>query len=77
MHPVSDEEDNESDSKEPPTQKEREFELDGDIDLTSPTLCNMLSDERPAANFASVIVPVTTTNTGRNREPTEEEWANM
>ena len=37
----------------------------------------MLSDERPAANFASVIVPVTTTNTGRNREPTEEEWANM
>jgi len=55
-----------------------EFELDGDVDLASPFLHNILSDERPAPNFEGVIPPVVAAHMeARNCEATEEDWENM
>lgn len=57
---------------------DNELELDVDIDLSSPFLCSILSDERPALNFRGFVVPVANAHAETsNREPTEEEWADM
>ena len=37
--------------------KDGEFEFDGGIDLASPFLRTILSDERPAPNFEGVVPP--------------------
>ena len=62
-----------------PAAKDGEFELDEDIDLSSPILRNILSDEHLALAPQGTTPP---TFAGaptelRDREPTEEEWDNM
>ena len=50
---------------------------DIDIDLDSPFLRSILSDERPTLEFRGFTSPVVTAHTEMsNREPTEEEWSN-
>lgn len=41
--------------------KDAEFQLDDDLDLTSPFLRSMVSDERLLPNFNSVMLPIVTT----------------
>ena len=60
------------------TDKDIEFELDDDIDLTSPFLCSMVSGERPLPSFDGLVPPAATTRAGMgSREATEEEWDNV
>jgi len=73
-----DNDDDDDDDDRSPTRKDREFELDGDIDLTSPLLRDILSDERPALGSEGAAPPtVAIHGETRNREATEEEWENM
>ena len=74
----SEDEDDDRDEGGNPADKDGAFELDDDIDLSSPFLCDMLSDERLVPDLKGVMAPTITTCTEmRNREPTEEEWENM
>ena len=75
----SESEDEDQDEDGNPATRDREFELDEDINLSSPFLRNMLSDEQPAPVPGDTRLPaVAATYTElRNREPTEEEWENM
>jgi len=51
------------------------FELDDDVDLSSPSLRNILSNEQPTPALGGITAPTATTHAElRNREPTEEEW---
>lgn len=61
-----------------PAVKDGEFELDDDINLSSPFLRYMLLDKWLAQVFEGTATPQITVYTEmRNCEPTEEEWANM
>ena len=51
--------------------------IDDAVVLSSPLLCNMLSDEQPVILRGTMVPAVTTRAELRNREPTEEEWENM
>ena len=74
----SDDSDNGDDEDRSPAGKDGEFELDGDIDLASPFLRNILSDERPTPGSEGAAPPaVAVHGETRNREATEEEWENM
>lgn len=56
--------------------RDREFLLDRDIDLESPFLYSMLSDERPVPGPSTDTTPALR-NGARDSEPTDEEWENM
>ena len=59
-------------------QTDGEFEFDGDTDLASLFLRNILSDERPAPNVEGVVPPVVAAHTeARNREAIEEDWEDV
>ena len=59
-----------------PVDKDREFNLDDDVDLESPLLDGMLSDRRPASNQENVAA-ITAHVEMRDREPTEDDWENL
>ena len=59
-----------------PGEKNRYFELDEGIDLTSPFLRNMVSD-RPVPGLTGLVTPIITTDLEMNRAATAEEWDNM
>ena len=60
------------------TDKDAEFELDNDVDLTSPFLCGMVSGGQLWPNFNGLAPPMVTTRAGiGNREATGEERENM
>ena len=57
---------------------EPEFLLDVDVNLESPFLHSMLSDQRPVSNDnMSTTTAGTTSEDTINHEPTDEEWENM
>ena len=64
-----------------PVRNDKEFELDDDVDLTSPFLRGMLSDKQLVPDNRDAVVPsITTANVGaemRNREPSEDDWENV
>ena len=60
------------------TDKDVEFELNDDIDPTSPFLCSMVSGEQPLPSFDGLAPPAVTTHVGTgSREATGEEWDNV
>ena len=62
----------------PQTRTESSSLPDGDIDLSSPFVRNMVSDERLVPDPKGVTVPAIATDAKmRNCEPTEEESENM
>ena len=69
-------EDDDSNEDRGPIDKDGDFELDDDIDLSSPFLHNMVS-ERPVPNFTGLVAPVVATHLETNRNATTEEWDNM
>ena len=74
----SEDDDDGNDKDRSPAGKDGEFELDGDIDLASPFLRKILSDEPPSLGSEGVAPPaVAVCRETRNREATEEEWENM
>ena len=71
-----DEEDEDEDGV--PADMDGDFEFDKHVDLSSPFLCNILSDEWLVPNLEGVTAPTTAMYVEmKNREPTEEEWKNM
>ena len=75
---LSDSEDDDQDEDGDTTEEDVEFELDDDVDFTSPFLHSMLSDQRPASSLSDAVVSVAATHVEmKSREPTEEEWENM
>jgi hypothetical protein len=53
-------------------------DIDGDIDLASHFLRDILSDERPAPDSEGIMPPVVATHMEMgSHEATEEEWENM
>ena len=76
--PSEDEDNRQDENQGRLTDKDVEFELDDDIDLTSPFLCSMVSGEQPLPSFDGLAPPAVTTHAGtRSREATEEEWDNV
>ena len=59
----------------------KEFELDDDIGLASPSLCSMLSDKQPVSDLEDTAAPtITTANVGvemQDHELSEDDWENM
>ena len=51
---------NDHDEDGNPTAKDEEFELDDNIDLSSPSLRNILSDKQPAPVPCGTMVPTVT-----------------
>ena len=59
----------------------KEFELDDDIGLTSPSLRSMLSYKQPVSDLEDTAAPtITAANVGvemQDRESSEDDWENM
>ena len=59
----------------------KEFELDDDIGLASPSLRSMLSDKQPVSDLEDTAAPtITAANVGvemQDRESSEDDWENM
>ena len=75
-----DEDDDQDEEREPAkADDDQEFELDDDIDLASSFLRNMLADTKPSVlSPRGLAAPaVASLMEVRNREATEEEWANV
>ena len=67
---------NDDDSRDPAV-KGGDFELDNDIDLMSPFLCNMVSDKQLTPDLMGLTTPVAATDLEINHDATAEEWENM
>ena len=68
---------NDDDDSRDPAVKGGDFELDDDIDLMSPFLCNMVSDKQLTPDLMGLTTPVAATDLEINRDATAEEWENM
>ena len=64
-----------------PVRNDKEFELDDDVDLTSPFLRGMLSDKQLVPDIGdATALSIAPTNIGaemRNRGPSEDDWESM
>ena len=68
---------NDDDNSRDPAVKGGDFELDNDIDLMSPFLCNMVSDKQLTPDLMGLTTPVAATDLEINCDATAEEWENM
>ena len=76
--PSEDEDDHQDENQGCLTDKDVEFELNDDIDLTLPFLCSMVPGKQLLPSFDGLAPPAVTTRVGTgSREATEEEWDNV